>query len=79
MRKKTEEKLRKAEEKAKRAEEKARAQAERQHIPVSNGRQRASKRAVHSELATVSEGTSASKRARLGDALSENMVSLQQQ
>ena len=70
MRKKVEEKLRKAEEKAKKAEEKARAQAERQRIPVSNSRQRASKRAVHSEPATASEGTSASKRARSGDALS---------
>ena len=55
MRKKAEEKLRKAEEKANKAEEKARAQAERQRIPVSNSRQCASKRAVHSEPATESK------------------------
>ena len=66
-RKKAEEKLRKAEEKAKKAQEMAKALAERSQAPVSNSRQRASKRALYSGLATVCEGTITSKRARISD------------
>ena len=66
-RKKAAEKLKKAEGKAKKAQEKANAQAERSRASVSNSRQRTSKRSLHSDPATASEETIASKRARSDD------------
>ena len=70
--------MRKAEEKTKRLEKK---QGHKQNnniiiMPENNSRQNAGKRDVRSETTTVSEGTSASKKGRSGDAYT---VSLQHQ